>query len=192
MNRIFWLLPLLVVYSIAPVGQAQEPGQVEAGQRETSTESPARRPKLPKDITFESALGNVVFPHRVHRKMGCQKCHHQIRAQDLVTPHEAYLSHSWVTCHDCHSESETTTTYYGCARCHHSNLENIADETLSSKVVLHKNCWKCHLSGTGAEASARCGFCHSEGQEAPESMQGNAAPEAGPGTTQVTADGELD
>ena len=188
MNRIFWLLPLLVVCIAAPVGQAQEPGQAEAGQQETPAKTPARRPKLPMDITFESALGDVVFPHRVHQKMGCQKCHHQIRAKDLVTPHEAYLSHSWVTCHDCHTESETTTTYYGCARCHHSNLENIADETLSSKVVLHKNCWTCHLSGTGAEASARCGFCHIEEQEPVATMQG----EAGSDTTQAMADGELD
>ncbi|NNK33752.1 MAG: hypothetical protein HKP02_11545 [Xanthomonadales bacterium] len=121
---------------------------------------------MPKVITFESALGDVQFPHRVHQKMGCQGCHHQIHAKDLATPHDEYLGYSWVNCQDCHNEGNGNSHYYGCARCHHTNLENIADETLSAKVVMHKSCWKCHLSGTGAEASARCSYCHEHESEA--------------------------
>jgi len=116
---------------------------------------------MPSIVTFESSVGNVQFPHKVHQKMGCRKCHHQINAKDLVTPHDEYLSSPGVTCMRCHDEAQNNDVYYGCAKCHHSNLENIADETLSSKVVLHKNCWTCHLSGTGAEASERCSVCHS-------------------------------
>ncbi|MFQ5605012.1 MAG: hypothetical protein ACE5HS_17220 [bacterium] len=48
-----------------------------------------------------------------------------------------------------------------CSNCHHTSPANIADETLRSKVVIHKNCWQCHEIGQGAEASANCGFCHS-------------------------------
>ena len=148
---------------------AQQPEPAEAARQEAPSAAPARRPRMPNVITFESALGEVRFPHRVHQRMGCQKCHHQIHARDLVTPHEAYLTYSWVNCHDCHNpESETDTTYYGCAKCHHTNLENIADETLSAKVVVHKSCWKCHLSGTGVAASERCSFCHLGQEQSPD------------------------
>ena len=78
---------------------------------------------------------------------------------------------SWVSCRDCHDETQNHSTYYGCAKCHHSNLENIADETLSAKVVVHKSCWKCHLSGTGVKASERCSFCHHREEKAIEVAQ---------------------
>ena len=42
-----------------------------------------------------------------------------------------------------------------------ANPRNIADETLSAKVVVHQQCWKCHPVGTGKEASAVCEKCHS-------------------------------
>lgn len=149
---------LLVVLWPCADAQAQDPAV--AARPEAPAARPAGRPKLPNVIVFESSVGEVHFPHRVHQKMGCQKCHHQIHAKDLITPHDEYLTYSWVSCRDCHNEAENHSTYYGCAKCHHSNLENIADETLNAKVVVHKSCWKCHLSGTGAEASERCGYCH--------------------------------
>lgn len=160
MRELLIVLALLALSAGAAVGVAQETGTADSVRQEAPAAPPARRPKLPGDIIFESSVGEVVFPHRVHQKMGCQRCHHQIHAKDLVTPHEAYLTYSWVNCQDCHDESQNHSTYYGCAKCHHSNLENIADETLNAKVVVHKSCWKCHLSGTGVEASARCRFCH--------------------------------
>lgn len=190
MNICRLLLVLLLLGAVGPMGQAQDSARPEAAQQDAPSSPPARRPKLPGDIIFESSLGDVLFPHKVHRRMGCQKCHHQIRAKDLKTPHDEYLSYSWVTCRDCHDESRNPGTYYGCAKCHHSNLENIADETLSSKVVLHKNCWKCHLSGTGAEASERCGFCHLKEQQPVEVTEGSADPEAESGTTRAAADRE--
>jgi hypothetical protein len=152
---------VLALWSCWPQVWAQAPAQTQPVPPDTAAAPSPSRPKMPNVITFESSVGNVHFPHRVHQKLGCQKCHHQIHAKDLVTPHPAYLTYSWVNCDDCHNkESETNTSYYGCAKCHHSNLQNIADETLNAKVVVHKSCWKCHVSGTGAKASANCVFCH--------------------------------
>ena len=152
---------MLAVLTLALPGYSQETGQTETVQQNAPAKLPVARPKLPDVVIFESSLGNVHFPHKMHRKMGCKKCHHQIHAKELITPHDECLGYSWVSCHDCHySGSETDGSYYGCDACHHSNLENIADETLNAKVVVHKSCWNCHLSGTGPEASERCSFCH--------------------------------
>lgn len=138
-------------------------------QEETAPGPPADTPDLPVEITIESSLGNVVLPHDVHvkkLKLKCSECHHQIHAVELNTPHPDYLESSLVNCQTCHSsQSENTKKYYECSRCHHSDPDNIADETLSSKVVIHKSCWKCHESGTGVEASKRCGECHVKEEE---------------------------
>ena len=160
MSKFCLFLVLLALFAVPAGIQSQETERPETLQQDEPAAPPARRPKLPNVITFESSVGQVHFPHKVHQKMGCQNCHHQIHAKDLLTPHEEYLTYSWVNCRDCHDESQNHSTYYGCAKCHHSNLENIADETLNAKVVVHKSCWKCHLSGTGVEASERCSYCH--------------------------------
>lgn len=165
---------LLALAAVSLPGSAQETEPAASAREQAPAEAAPRRPKLPNIITFESSVGEVQFPHRVHQKMGCQKCHHQIHAKDLVTPHDEYLTYSWVSCRDCHDESENQSTYYGCAKCHHSNLENIADETLNAKVVVHKSCWKCHLSGTGVEASERCGYCHVRDERPLETSQETA------------------
>jgi hypothetical protein len=185
MNKLCLLvMMLLLTLAIgAPPGHAQETEQAAAVAQEAPPAAaaqapanpPASRPKLPGVITFESALGDVLFPHKVHQKMGCKNCHHQIHAKGLDTPHEAYLTYSWVNCQDCHdADTAISTTYYGCDHCHHSNLENIADETLTAKVVIHKSCWNCHLSGTGADASERCSFCHAK-EEKPLEVSQDAA-----------------
>jgi hypothetical protein len=119
---------------------------------------------IPDEITFESSVGNVLFPHAEHATdlaIECVECHHQIRAMDLDTPHPDYLDSSWINCKTCHDDGlDAGTAYYRCEDCHHSDPDNIADETLSSKVVVHKNCWTCHESGTGVRASEGCGDCH--------------------------------
>lgn len=173
MHKFRLLLTLLVLVTLPLPGAAQEAERAKAAAQASPAApqaspaaAPARRPKLPGVITFESALGDVVFPHKVHQKMGCQNCHHQIHAKSLDTPHEEYLGYSWVNCGDCHdADTAISTSYYGCDHCHHSNLENIADETLTAKVVIHKSCWNCHLSGTGEEASVRCSFCHANAEQ---------------------------
>ena len=133
-------------------------------QDEVTPDSPAATPDLPDKITIESSFGNVVLPHDIHvknKKLKCSLCHHQIHAEELDTPHPDYLETSLVSCQTCHStNSENRKKYYKCSKCHHSEPDNISDETLSSKVVIHKSCWKCHETGTGVEASKGCSDCH--------------------------------
>lgn len=176
MRKFCVFLGLLALATVSATGFAQAPETSAEAQQQAAAAARATAPKMPSVIKFESSVGNVEFPHRVHQKMGCQRCHHQIHAKELVTPHEAYLTYSWVNCDDCHTaDSATNTSYYGCAKCHHSNLQNIADETLNAKVVVHKSCWKCHLSGTGERASERCSFCHVKEEQPQEaSLEGNS------------------
>lgn len=129
--------------------------------QEVKSDSPADAPELPDEVIIESSVGDVHFPHNIHIRFGCAACHHQIQAIELDTPHPDYLSSSWINCQTCHNtDSDTRNKYYKCSDCHHSEPIDIADETLSSKVVIHKSCWKCHKSGTGVKASEGCSDCH--------------------------------
>ena len=125
---------------------------------------PATDEEMPDKIIFESSIGNVVFDHDLHVEnagMACTECHHQIHAVELDTPHPDYLTSSWINCQSCHSSDlDDGEEYYKCSVCHHLNPNDIADETLSSKVVIHKHCWTCHESGTGVDASEGCVICH--------------------------------
>lgn len=126
--------------------------------------APIDTPATPREIIFESSVGQVHFTHDLHveeLELECIECHHQIHAVELDTPHPDYMKSSWVKCVVCHEpNTEMSDDYYKCSDCHHSELENIADETLSSKVVIHKSCWTCHESGTGVTASHGCKDCH--------------------------------
>ena len=117
-----------------------------------------------QEIVIESSVGYVIFPHDFHVtgvEMECVECHHQIHAVELDTPHPDYLMSSWINCQACHNpDSASDQVYYQCGECHHTDQDNIADETLSSKVVVHKSCWKCHDTRTGVEASQGCVDCH--------------------------------
>jgi hypothetical protein len=141
-----------------PTGEKAQPGTA------TVTETPAGVSDVPDEITFESSIGNVVLKHKLHIEdadIECTECHHQIYAVELDTPHPDYLTSSWINCQSCHAEDlESDPMYYKCSECHHLNPKNIADETLSSKVVIHKSCWSCHQTGTGVEASKGCVECH--------------------------------
>jgi len=152
----------LTIFSLP--GYSQEEVQAETIPGEPASDSTAALEGVPGKITMESALGNVLLPHEVHVKkvkLKCDVCHHQIKAKELDTPHPDYLSSSWISCQTCHAaNSGFTKKYYKCSVCHHSEPNDIADETLSAKVVVHKSCWKCHKSGTGVEASEGCGQCH--------------------------------
>jgi len=133
---------------------------------ESQSASPAAEIDVPNEIAFDSSVGNVLFPHKAHVEdldVECVECHHQIYAVELETPHPDYLKSSWINCQLCHDPyPQTDKNYYKCSDCHHSDPNNITDETLSSKVVTHKSCWTCHESGTGVEASKGCGDCHAK------------------------------
>ena len=120
--------------------------------------------EMPDEITFKSTVGDVLFPHNLHiedQEMECVECHHQIHAKKLDTPHPDYLASSWIHCQTCHDPNlGVKEMSYNCSDCHHSDPDNISDETLSSKVVIHTSCWECHEVGTGAEASEVCTDCH--------------------------------
>lgn len=127
--------------------------------------SKAATPEVPAKINMPSSVGEVVFRHQVHiRDLGikCVDCHHQINAKRLSTPHPDYFGSSWINCKTCHDGSEKIAQKpYICSECHLTRPKNIVDETLSAKVVIHKQCWKCHEVGTGKEASTGCEKCHS-------------------------------
>lgn len=147
-----------------------------AGTTSTAVASPSRamvKTRFPKSATTEnpseinipSSVGEVIFRHQMHIKdlsIKCVECHHQINAKTLNTPHPDYLESSWINCKVCHDESgKIKQNAYTCSDCHDTNPINIADETLSAKVVIHKQCWKCHPVSTGREASKGCDKCHS-------------------------------
>lgn len=117
------------------------------------------------EIRTPSAIGEVIFPHLEHIddfEIECQECHHEIKATALNMPHEEYFEDFWIECGVCHhDDEEPERTAMACSDCHHDRPNGIADQTLSSKVVIHKSCWECHDIGTGAEASGECTFCHS-------------------------------
>ena len=117
------------------------------------------------EINIPSSVGEVLFTHQKHikdRAIKCVECHHQINAKKLSTPHPDYFKSSWINCNICHNQSEKVKQkIYSCSACHHTNPINIADETRSAKVVIHKKCWNCHDAGTGKEASESCELCHS-------------------------------
>jgi len=152
---------LLATLFLPAVSHGVNPDEAESsGETAAAEEKPKRKP-IPKEIIFESPTGDVLFPHRLHLKNKCSTCHHQIRAKDLHSPHEEYLQSTWIDCHQCHkTDPETDNVYYTCNDCHHAHPDSIRDETHSPKVVVHQSCWKCHEAGTGAQASARCSYCH--------------------------------
>ena len=160
MRTLTIILALLALLAAPCPARAQDTEPSAGTTAETAAAAPAKRTRPPATIVFESSVGDVQFPHKAHLKMRCNSCHHQIQAAALETPHDEYLQSSWVRCTTCHDGNTASGEHYRCGECHHSELENIADETLSAKVVVHQSCWKCHETSTGVGASESCVFCH--------------------------------
>ena len=138
-------------------GSRARKGQLRTKFRPIQRQSVA--PDVPEKITLESSVGNVVLPHDVHVKdvkLKCNVCHHQIRATELDTPHPDYLTSSagqiakLAIAQILRTGKSTTSAPSVIIR----SRNDIADETLSSKVVIHKSCWKCHEAGTGCSRQA--------------------------------------
>lgn len=117
---------------------------------------------VPLEVTFESSTGMVTFPHELHTEMEipCEDCHHETQASSLSMPHPDYFEDFWIRCETCHHAAAEPGCPQGCSVCHHGSPATIADQTLSSKVVIHRACWECHPAGTGSEASQGCDLCH--------------------------------
>lgn len=157
----------VVVLAAANACTAAELRQPAPAKRVASQTTPSNAGSrgMPSEIKIPSSVGDVLFRHEMHVRdlsVKCVDCHHQINAKRLSTPHPDYFSSSWINCRTCHDETEKVSKKtYVCSECHQTMPKNIADETLSAKVVIHKQCWKCHAIGTGKEASNACSKCHS-------------------------------
>ena len=120
---------------------------------------------FPPEITLPSSAGEIYFPHQQHSEdfeVECITCHHEINASNFKLPHEDYFNDFYIDCRICHHENKVATlSAQPCSKCHHKYPADIADETLSSKVVIHKSCWECHEVGTGGDATMNCKICHS-------------------------------
>jgi len=155
---------IILVASGLPSDAAPSTRPSKAAASQTMPASAAKL-EIPSEIRIPSSVGEILFRHQMHiRDLGikCVDCHHSIDAKKLVTPHPDYFGSSWINCKTCHKESEKIAEgAYVCSECHQTRPKHIADETLSAKVVTHKQCWKCHRVGTGNEASKACAKCHS-------------------------------
>lgn len=130
-----------------------------SGQEAAAVDPPAP----PTECVTPSRVGEVVFPHRIHVEdfeLECVVCHHEVDAKSLDTPHEEYFDDFWIRCGECHHDQTSVNEVRSCSACHHASSD-IADQTLSAKVVIHRSCSQCHEIGTGAEAGASCTACHS-------------------------------
>jgi hypothetical protein len=110
-----------------------------------------------------SASEQARFTHDEHvtkHKLECVECHHETNAARLDTPHDPYLSRSGIDCQVCHQGTSRPREPQACSTCHPVAETEVANETLSAKVVIHRTCWRCHPAGVGASASEVCGTCH--------------------------------
>ena len=129
----------------------------------TVPEDPMHGDPPPSEVVFASGLGAVHFPHQFHvadLEIACEECHHETLAGQLSMPHPEYFEDFWIRCATCHKAGEASAGPQACSACHHNSPVDIADETLSSKVVIHDSCWQCHPVGSGPDASESCAFCH--------------------------------
>ncbi len=119
------------------------------------------------EAVARSAVGAANFPHEKHfteLEIACSQCHHETNAKPLKVPHPEYFHDLWIDCGICHRpEGQPALEPQACSTCHHAQNGNLADETLSAKVVIHKNCWSCHEVATGSAASTSCKGCHTPG-----------------------------
>lgn len=134
--------------------------------------SDSKRQSLTKNKTEEnlektSFISKPKFPHDKHtdeQQIACKTCHHETNAAKLKFPHQQYFKDFWIDCKICHHDKDKPQEAVACSDCHKLSLTNIADETLSSKVVIHKSCGRqgCHEIGRGEDASKSCSDCHEE------------------------------
>ncbi len=152
-SRSITFVSLAAILAVSPQSRAQQ-------EKAEGDPSPA--------ISFSTVAGDVEFEHEMHFSdlgIDCTECHHEANAGAITTPHPAYLETASIDCSGCHREGVEATQAHACSRCHPDTPADIADETLSSKVVIHEVCWRCHEENTGESASRGCKNCHQRGPE---------------------------
>jgi len=156
------ILALVLLVSVS-LATADSEEAKESASEATEAEGAGAAPAVAQRRT--SMMGELIFDHEMHTdelELECDECHHETNAVPLNFPHEEYFYDLWIDCGACHHEAGSSNTEpQSCYECHDTNLRDIADERLSPKVILHKNCWTCHEVETGAEASESCKLCHS-------------------------------
>jgi uncharacterized CHY-type Zn-finger protein len=163
--KLLGILALLPLASVSITSADSGDSDDEEGQTASETIEPAGEQTAPPvEPRFSSIMGELVFDHVAHvedMEIECDECHHETNAVPLDSPHEQYFHDIWIDCGVCHREAGSPEREpQSCYDCHDSKLRDIADERLSPKVILHKNCWACHEAETGAEASESCELCH--------------------------------
>ena len=149
----------VIVIAVGVVYSGLAANQSEADTKDAPGEAAKTIPLLPT----VAAVGKAHFPHDFHieeLEIECVECHHETSAGELDVPHEEYFTDFWIDCESCHASGNGEPQ--SCSNCHHTQLSDIANETLSTKVVIHKNCWTCHDMGTGVDASEGCTICHED------------------------------
>ncbi|MFC1589335.1 cytochrome c3 family protein [Pseudomonadota bacterium] len=97
---------------------------------------------IPKDkevIVFETRIGGVTFPHKIHADLSiteCKTCHHKHEPTDLKVK----------ACHECHMHKKRT-------------------EAPKTKTAFHSRCTTCHeytIAGgqTAGPMLKKCKLCH--------------------------------
>lgn len=166
------LLVTMTLWTVAcSAAAAEEPSEAEAHAfaRSHPGMAPASAPPARDDPS--PLVGEVRFPHQEHvndLELPCDECHHETNAAPLAIPHDDIFRDFWVDCQICHHpEGSPELEPQSCSNCHRRTAGDVADETLSAKVVIHRRCWSCHESGTGVEASKSCGDCHAKSRPPP-------------------------
>lgn len=153
------LLPLASMSLIAAGSQESE-GDSASEPIEVAGEEPA----APVEGRPAPMMGELIFDHEEHAEeldLECDDCHHETNAGPLDFPHEQYFTDLWIDCDICHREDGSPDLEpRSCYECHDVKLQDVADERLSPKVILHQNCWSCHEVETGVDASESCEQCH--------------------------------
>ena len=160
------LLGILGLLPLASVSlTATDPAEAGEESASETIEAAGAATASPAEQRTVSMMGDLVFDHEEHAEemeIECDECHHETNAVPLHSPHEEYFNDLWIDCKACHREAGSPDPEpQSCYDCHDTRLRDIADERLSIKVILHKNCWKCHEVETGVEASESCELCHS-------------------------------
>lgn len=134
---------------------------------------------LPSEIVWSGSVGKVTFQHRLHVEdlgIACLECHHETRAAALDMPHPQYFEDFWISCSTCHRASAAARSAQKCSSCHPDSPSTVADETLSTKVVVHRSCWRCHEVGVGSDATATCVSCHDASALSATTQRAGGAP----------------
>ncbi len=159
------LLGILVLVPLASVSLTTADSEEAEESAPEAIEAEGAHTAPPVAQRATSMMGELIFDHEMHTdelELECDECHHETNAVPLDTPHEEYFHDLWIDCGACHHEAGSPDLEpQSCYDCHDLKLRDIADERLSPKVILHKNCWTCHEVETGVEASESCELCHS-------------------------------